>query len=498
MKKCMQCQKTYQDKENYCLMCGQKLEKICPKCGVVVQEDAIFCGECGAKLQKPIPVKGVFAACFIGAAVIMGLEIGVYTYGWSWTKHSSEDDPIVESNEVDYEVARDFITEFPFHGRNSYALAGREEIYTDEEMANWMEEYGWKDYVNLYADADDPYAVSPKANNAGWKLSGLLVLQQHEKGDENNFEKSKDGSLCGCSAGISLRCQVNALDEIYENCKALLAEYYDWGYFDIQYDDTTTWSGYVGDDTIARVIKWTSEDEKGNTIAKVSISIADGVGPNLMGVFWKNLPLQRDGEILQYEPDSTDGQKKEIVQSEEKNTEDDIADYSDYTDEEETESEVTPDGAVSSLQAAYCPKDTTCYYYNGHTYAQFDYTMQQLEKDYHAWEQYCEGLGGHLATITSADENAAIYNMIQQEGLTLAFFGYSDEESEGDWQWITGEQSAYTNWVKGQPNNGSHDKNGHPQNYAQFSKQTKDGQWNDADIGDSTYHFICEWDTIVE
>lgn len=200
--------------------------------------------------------------------------------------------------------------------------------------------------------------------------------------------------------------------------------------------------------------------------------------------------------------DSSDPSTSEVVAS---SGLDSVAAFSETEKSDLEESDIAKEDVVpveesnvSELRTEYCPKDTKCYYYNGHTYAQFDYTVQKLEKDYYAWEAYCEGFGGHLATITSAEENAAIYNMIQQEGLTLAFFGYSDEENEGDWKWITGERSDYTNWVEGQPNNGTHDKNRHPQNYAQFSKKTKDGQWNDADIGDSSYHFVCEWDTIIE
>ena len=99
-----------------------------------------------------------------------------------------------------------------------------------------------------------------------------------------------------------------------------------------------------------------------------------------------------------------------------------------------------------------------------------------------------------MATITSADENDAIFQMIQQEGLTVAFFGYSDEKTEGNWEWITGEKSTYRNWEEGQPNNGANDKTGKDQNYGVFSKRTADGKWDDSGIGDHSWHFICEWD----
>ena len=155
------------------------------------------------------------------------------------------------------------------------------------------------------------------------------------------------------------------------------------------------------------------------------------------------------------------------------------------------------EGSVPQISAAFCPSGVNYYEFNSHTYAQFDYKERNLEKSYSAWEAYCESLGGHLATITSAEENAAVYNMIQKEGLTLAFFGYSDENSEGNWEWITGETSSYSNWESGQPNNGANDKKGRAQNYAQFSKNTADGQWNDERIGEDSWHFVCEWDEII-
>lgn len=149
---------------------------------------------------------------------------------------------------------------------------------------------------------------------------------------------------------------------------------------------------------------------------------------------------------------------------------------------------------ANATKGSYCPSGVNKYYFNGHTYAQFNYVECNLEKSYSAWEDYCESMGGHLATITSADENDAIYQMIQQEGLTAAFFGYSDEKTEGNWEWITGEKSTYRKWEEGQPNNGANDKTGKDQNYGIFSKQTADGKWDDSGIGDHSWHFICEWD----
>jgi hypothetical protein len=59
------------------------------------------------------------------------------------------------------------------------------------------------------------------------------------------------------------------------------------------------------------------------------------------------------------------------------------------------------------------------------------------------------GVAGHLATITSAQENAFI---ISQWPALDAHIGGTDAAVEGTFQWITGETWLYTNWNAGEPN----------------------------------------------
>ena len=122
--------------------------------------------------------------------------------------------------------------------------------------------------------------------------------------------------------------------------------------------------------------------------------------------------------------------------------------------------------------------------WNGHKYA----LIYNNSLNIATWEEaeaYCNALGGHLATITSMEENNAIYRFISKYwAQDEMFFGFSDVQEEGTWTWVNGEQSDYTYWHEGEPNNSNNN-----QNYAIIDG---DGTWYDADFNFSS--FICEWD----
>lgn len=80
MKKCMKCQKKYSDKLQYCLDCGEKLEKICEKCGAVVDENSTYCDKCGAKMNKPIPIKRIVFGSLCGIVFLTVIGITVLKY----------------------------------------------------------------------------------------------------------------------------------------------------------------------------------------------------------------------------------------------------------------------------------------------------------------------------------------------------------------------------------------------------------------------------------
>ena len=127
--------------------------------------------------------------------------------------------------------------------------------------------------------------------------------------------------------------------------------------------------------------------------------------------------------------------------------------------------------------------------FNGHYYYLYS---GGIASTYDEAAQYCESKGGYLATLTSKEENDFVYSYITQQGCESAYFGLSDAEREGSWEWINGEPFSYSNWYSGEPN--SENSN---EDYALLYYKFTDGTWNDGDFGGSTVGggnaFICEW-----
>ncbi|MBE6111049.1 MAG: hypothetical protein E7194_11630, partial [Erysipelotrichaceae bacterium] len=108
-------------------------------------------------------------------------------------------------------------------------------------------------------------------------------------------------------------------------------------------------------------------------------------------------------------------------------------------------------------------------------------------------KEYCENLGGHLAIIDSSAENSYLYNLMIDQGYDTAYFGYTDEQAEGQWLWCDGSSGTYENWHEGEPNNDG------VENYGEFYWMFNDGTWNDGNFGHGTGSdvtaFIAEWDS---
>ena len=111
--------------------------------------------------------------------------------------------------------------------------------------------------------------------------------------------------------------------------------------------------------------------------------------------------------------------------------------------------------------------------------------------DWHTAYNLCKQKGGHLVTISSSDENSAIINSIKGLSNDRYWIGITDVGSEGEWNWVTGEAGAYSNWNSGEPNN-----DGGMEDYGEIIADS--GKWNDM-AGYYCIHrnigFICEYET---
>lgn len=126
----------------------------------------------------------------------------------------------------------------------------------------------------------------------------------------------------------------------------------------------------------------------------------------------------------------------------------------------------------------------TTHVFNNHTYR-----LITNDTDWYTAKKICESLGGHLVTITSADEQSYIYHTLLAGYDSNVMIGLSDCEVEGVWKWVTGEPLQYTNWGYGEPNNASEE------DYALIRPS---GTWNDGHCDSEKWSYICEWDYITD
>ncbi|WP_013321018.1 putative Ig domain-containing protein [Gloeothece verrucosa] len=128
-------------------------------------------------------------------------------------------------------------------------------------------------------------------------------------------------------------------------------------------------------------------------------------------------------------------------------------------------------------------EDTGAYYYNGKTYILTDPgTWQQAQAQ-------AQVLGGNLVAINTQQEQDWIVNTFG--GTELLWIGLTDEASEGDFRWLTGEAYTYNNWwASFEPNNTYY--NGEPENYVLINWEIPGG-WNDI-IPNRNHRGIVELD----
>ncbi|MBO4400722.1 MAG: hypothetical protein J5809_02635 [Selenomonadaceae bacterium] len=144
---------------------------------------------------------------------------------------------------------------------------------------------------------------------------------------------------------------------------------------------------------------------------------------------------------------------------------------------------------VSMSRVTNIPSDALPY--NGHYYKIYNDGMTWSDA-----KTFCENLGGHLLTITDANEQTVIENLLYEKGSKNSYWLGGFKDSNNRWKWITGENWSYSNWADSEPN-GSGDC------LQMYTEQVNtNGRWDDTpttgSIGISIqqHGLICEWDGV--
>ncbi len=130
--------------------------------------------------------------------------------------------------------------------------------------------------------------------------------------------------------------------------------------------------------------------------------------------------------------------------------------------------------------------------FNGHRYQSFEENMTWKEA-----KAYCENQGGYLASVTTPEENTFISGLIANGSKLFYWIGGTDEESEGSWQWVSGEPWDYSEWSDAQPDDsdGSEEYIGILREETEYLKPNKWNDFpNDGGVENGKGGFICEWD----
>lgn len=145
--------------------------------------------------------------------------------------------------------------------------------------------------------------------------------------------------------------------------------------------------------------------------------------------------------------------------------------------------------------------------FNGHTYRAVNYGSAIT------WAQakaLAEAAGGHLATITSAEENEFVYSLLDpsfeppDHGHGAWLGGYQDADAtspDEGWHWVTGEAWVFTAWAAPNPEDGGFTQN--EDVLEMISATAQQALWNDLDgnnpNGDNAAirSYIIEFDYVV-
>lgn len=115
------------------------------------------------------------------------------------------------------------------------------------------------------------------------------------------------------------------------------------------------------------------------------------------------------------------------------------------------------------------------------TYGGSNYYLSSAATTWAAAQAEAVAMGGHLADINTAAENAAL-GKVSAFNSRDTFIGLTDAAVEGRFVWTSGAVLTYTNWRIGEPNNSLGSEN--------YVERGSDGLWNDVNGTRLTYGII--------
>ncbi|MBT3231719.1 MAG: T9SS type A sorting domain-containing protein [Calditrichaeota bacterium] len=148
------------------------------------------------------------------------------------------------------------------------------------------------------------------------------------------------------------------------------------------------------------------------------------------------------------------------------------------------DSDPDPDGTRADMGAYYFHQDVAPEGFNyAGTFESHDYFLSENTTRWLNARDACENAGGYLVCIGSEEENVFIHQIVEnfeiESGLLI---GFNDLEEEDSWLWVNGEETIYTNWTDGAPNNDGGEDYGR--------MEFPNGEWQD--VRNAVTHFVLE------
>jgi len=101
-------------------------------------------------------------------------------------------------------------------------------------------------------------------------------------------------------------------------------------------------------------------------------------------------------------------------------------------------------------------------------------------------QAFCEDYGHSLSVLSDADEEEWVNEVADSYSTQKWWFGFNDQDTEGDWVWVDGSDVTYTNWAGREPNNV-----GRGEDCAQLNRYHPDLGWNDEPCS-RAFRYVCE------